>query len=72
MGNSYCVDNYVPIIKGTNRMFIQWETVTVYVVLPSRSMCNYVVLPCIPIVPLYMQSIQVGSTTVAEIMYAKL
>ena len=32
---------------------------------------NYVLLPCIPIVPLYMQSTQVGSTMVAEIMYAK-
>ena len=32
---------------------------------------NYVLLPCIPIVPLYMHSIQVGSTMVAEIMYAK-
>ena len=54
---------------------IQWETeimLAVYVVLPSCSMCNYVVLPCIPIVPLYMQSIQVGSTMVAELMYAKL
>ena len=32
---------------------------------------NYVLLPCIPIVPLYMQSIQVGITTVTEIMYAE-
>ena len=32
---------------------------------------NYVLLPYIPMVALYMQSIQVGSTMVAEIMYAK-
>ena len=28
-------------------------------------------LPCLPTLPLYMQSIQTGSIMVAEIMYAK-
>ena len=32
---------------------------------------KYDLLPCIPIVPLYLQSIQIGIITVAEIMYAK-